>query len=57
MYKETLRPAWVEVNLDNLERTGLFYKILRHDTHSRANLQYGQVWAGIYRVSYALGYR
>ena len=44
------------VYLYHLERTRFLYQILRHDTHTRSNLQYRKIGTCIYGVGYRLGY-
>ena len=43
------------VDFYHLERTRFLYQILRHDTHTRSNLQYRKIGTCIYGVGYRLG--
>ena len=46
------------VYLNHLQRARFLHQILRHHSHTRPHLQYGQIGVGlIHGVSYALGYR
>ena len=44
------------VNLYHLEWTRFFNQILRHNTHTRTNLEYRNLRTSIYCISDALGY-
>ena len=44
------------IELHDLQLPAFGYKELREHTHSRPNLQYGQVWPGIYGVCDAACY-